>query len=180
MGYVSRVPWVGGCAADRRPRAIAPPATTGRRGTTRWRPSATRRARSPSSSRASSCSPPTPVFGPSQREGADRQATLRRLDAAIKTYTELLKKSPGDADAAYNYEYVVRLRDTMSKAKPLPPGKREDPAKLVQKLTGVVMAGDLPDGRTVHGDPGRAAAEHRHDAVQDAHPGQARRAAGRL
>jgi len=93
-------------------------------------------------------------FRTSQREGADRQAMLSRLDAAIKTYTELLKKDPGDADAAYNYEYVVRLRDTLSKAKPQPPGKREDPAKLVQKLTGVVMAGDLPEGRTVHGDPG--------------------------
>jgi hypothetical protein len=93
-------------------------------------------------------------FRTSQRESADRQAMLARLDAAIKTYTELLKKNPGDADAAYNYEYVVRLRDTVSKAKPQPPGKREDPAKLVQKLTGVVMAGDLPEGRTVHGDPG--------------------------
>ena len=90
----------------------------------------------------------------SQRDGADRPAMLGRLDAAIKTYTELLKKSPGDVDAAYNYEYVVRLRDTLSKAKPQPPGKREDPAKAIQKLTGVVMAGDLPEGRTIHGDPG--------------------------
>jgi hypothetical protein len=95
-------------------------------------------------------------FRASQRESADRQATLSRLDAAIKTYTELLKKDPNDADAAYNYEYVIRLRDTVSKAKPQPPpaGKREDPAKLIQKLTGVTMAGDLPDGHTVHGDPG--------------------------
>jgi len=93
-------------------------------------------------------------FRASQRDGADRQAMLGRLDTAIKTYTELLKKNPGDADAAYNYEYVVRLRDTLSKAKPQAPGKREDPAKVIQKLTGVVMAGDLPEGRTVHGDPG--------------------------
>jgi tetratricopeptide (TPR) repeat protein len=93
-------------------------------------------------------------FRTSQRQGADRQATLTRLDAAIKTYTELLKKSPGDADAAYNFEYIVRLRDTISKSKPAPPGKREDPAKAIAKITGVVMAGDLPEGRTVHGDPG--------------------------
>jgi hypothetical protein len=78
---------------------------------------------------------------------------LSRLDAAIKSYTELLKKSPGDADAAYNYEYVVRLRDTLSKAKPQP-GKREEPVKVAQKPAGVVMAGDLPEGRTIHGDPG--------------------------
>jgi hypothetical protein len=93
-------------------------------------------------------------FRASQHDNADRQAMLSKLDAAIKTYTALLKKDPGDADAAYNYEYVVRLRDTVSKAKPQAPGKREDPAKVIQKLTGVVMAGDLPEGRTVHGDPG--------------------------
>jgi len=94
-----------------------------------------------------------------QREAGDRQAMLRRLDGAIKTYTELLKRDPNDVDAAYNYEYVVRLRDTASKAKPVAPSKRddskrEDPARALQKLTGVVMAGDLPEGRTVHGDPG--------------------------
>jgi hypothetical protein len=94
------------------------------------------------------------TFRAGQRDAGDRQATLRRLDAAIKTYAELLKKRPADADAAYNFEYVVRLRDTISKSKPTPAGRREDPAKAVQKLTGVVMAGDLPEGRTVHGDPG--------------------------
>ena len=89
-----------------------------------------------------------------QRETGDRQAVLRRLDAAVKSYAELLKKDPNNADAAYNYEYLVRLRETTSKAKPVPPGKREDPAHALQKLTGLVMAGDLPDGKTVHGDPG--------------------------
>ena len=93
-------------------------------------------------------------FRTSQRETADRQAMLRRLDAAIKTYTEVLKRNPGNADAAYNFEYVVRLRDTMSKSKPPPAGKREDPSKTLKQPTEVVMAGDLPEGRTVHGDPG--------------------------
>jgi tetratricopeptide (TPR) repeat protein len=89
-----------------------------------------------------------------QREAADRQAMLRRLDGAVKTYTELLKRDPNNLDAAYNYEYMVRLRDAASKAKPANPSKRDDPARAVQKPTGVVMAGDLPEGRTVHGDPG--------------------------
>jgi hypothetical protein len=90
-----------------------------------------------------------------QREGGDRQAMLRRLDAALKSYADLLKKSAGNADAAYNYEYIIRLRDTISKSRPVPPGKREDPARAPQKpAPGVVMAGDLPDGRTLHGDPG--------------------------
>jgi tetratricopeptide (TPR) repeat protein len=89
-----------------------------------------------------------------QREGNDRQAVLRRLDTAVKSYAELLKKAPNNVDAAYNYEYLVRLREATSKTKPVPPGKREDPAKLLKQLTGLVMAGDLPDGKTVHGDPG--------------------------
>ena len=93
-------------------------------------------------------------FRTSQREAADRQAMLRRLDATLKTYAELLKKNPGDADAAYNFEYIVRLRDMMSKSKPPAPGKKEDPARAVQKSAGVQMAGDLPEGRTIHGDPG--------------------------
>ena len=95
-------------------------------------------------------------FRSGQREGTNnRPEMLKRLDTALKTYTEVLKKNPGSVDAAYNYEFIVRLRETVSKSKPAPAGqKREDPAKVVQKLTGIVMAGDLPEGRTVHGDPG--------------------------
>src|SRR5438132_1797616 len=33
-------------------------------------------------------------FRSGQRESADRQATLRRLDASLKNYTEVLKKNP--------------------------------------------------------------------------------------
>ena len=79
---------------------------------------------------------------------------LRRLDGAMKTYTELLKRDPDNVDAAYNFELMVRLRDAASKAKPAAPSKREDPARALQKPTGVAMAGDLPEGRTVHGEPG--------------------------
>lgn len=93
-------------------------------------------------------------FRASQHDAGDRSATLRRLDAAIKAYAESLKKNPTDVDAAYNYEYIVRLRDTLSKSKPAPAAKREDPARAIRKPTGVTMAGDLPEGRTVHGDPG--------------------------
>jgi hypothetical protein len=94
------------------------------------------------------------AYRTAQREGSgDRQELLRRLDAALKSYTELLKKQ-GDADAAYNYEYIVRLRDTISKSRPASATRRPDPAATVPKSPGFVMAGDLPDGRTVHGDPG--------------------------
>jgi hypothetical protein len=153
MGYVSRVPWV----ADTLLTDVRGDRAIGDYWLARYDSLTSKRdaAGAIVEQRPSELVPAANAgFRASQRESADRQAMLARLDAAIKSYTELLKKAPGDADAAYNYEYVVRLRDTISKAKPPAPGKREDPAKVVQKATGVEMAGDLPDGRTVHGDPG--------------------------
>jgi len=153
MGAVSRVPWV----ADALLSDVRGDRATGEYWLARYDALGPRRD---STGAAAELQPAELTlaanagFRTSQREAGDRVAMLGRLDATIKSYTELLKKNPGDADAAYNFEYAVRLRDTMSKAKPQPPGKREDPAKLLQKLTGVVMAGDLPDGHTIHGDPG--------------------------
>jgi hypothetical protein len=88
------------------------------------------------------------------QQDRDRQATLRQLDTALKRYSDLLKKSGGDADAAYNYEFVVRLRDTISRSRPALPSKRDDPARAGSGLSRMVMAGDLPEGRTLHGEPG--------------------------
>jgi tetratricopeptide (TPR) repeat protein len=153
MGYVSRVPWVGDALLS----DVRGDRATGDYWQARYDALAPKR----DATGAAVEQPPNELalaanagFRTTQRDGGDRQATLKRLDAAIKAYTEVLKKSPGDADAAYNFEYIVRLRDTLSKAKPAPAGKREDPAKVIQRLTGVQMAGDLPEGRTVHGDPG--------------------------
>ena len=153
MGYVGRVPWVG----DALLTDVRGDRATGDYWQARYDALAAKRDAAGTAIEQ----PPNEMalaanagFRTSQREGADRPAMMRRLDAAIKAYTELLKKHPGDLDAAYNYEYIVRLRDMVSKSKPAPPGKRDDPDKLAQKHTGVTMAGDLPEGRTVHGDPG--------------------------
>ena len=90
-----------------------------------------------------------------QGKTKDKTATMKALEEAASGYLTVLKNNTWHTDAAYNYEYIVRLRDMVSKSKPAPPGKREDPDKLAaQKHTGVTMAGDLPEGRTVHGDPG--------------------------
>ena len=153
VGYARRIPWVGDAlvsdvqehraAADywqARYDAFGPQQTAA--GTTVEQPPAVLAVAANASYRSG------------QRESADRPAMLRRLDTSLKSYTDVLKKNPGSADAAYNYEFIIRLRDTVSKTKPAPAGKREDPAKAAQKITGVVMAGDLPEGRTVHGDPG--------------------------
>lgn len=46
------------------------------------------------------------------------QQGAQDLDPVLRIYTTLLKKSPGHIDAAYNYEYVVRLRNVLSRMKP--------------------------------------------------------------
>jgi hypothetical protein len=76
---------------------------------------------------------------------------LRVLDTAVKGYADLLKQSAGNRDAAYNYEYFIRLRDSMSTT---PAGRPPQQAPGSQARTGLVMSGDLPEGRTVHGRPG--------------------------
>jgi len=46
----------------------------------------------------------------------DRSAVLRKLDAAVKSYAEVLKANGNLPDAAYNYEYVVRVRDGLQRS----------------------------------------------------------------
>jgi hypothetical protein len=46
----------------------------------------------------------------------ERRAKIARLDDVIKEYAEVLKSSPRDFDAAYDYEYVTRLRDLLAKS----------------------------------------------------------------
>jgi len=83
---------------------------------------------------------------------ADRNTTLRRLDAVVKSYADVLKGNPGQADAAYNYEYTIRARDTLSKAKPTPPSRSEKALKMAENTP--EPQGDLPAGPTLHGRPG--------------------------
>jgi hypothetical protein len=90
-------------------------------------------------------------FRGSQAE-ADRNSTLRRLDAVVKSYAEVLKSNPGQPDAAYNYEYAIRVRDTLSKARPAPPAKAAPALKTAQNAS--EPPDDLPSGPTLHGRPG--------------------------
>lgn len=92
------------------------------------------------------------AYRTSETSQGNREALLRRLDAGVKAYGELLTKVPGDADVAYNYEFLVRTRDTLSKARAS--DRRGAAVLLARTPGGRVMAGDLPDGRTLHGVPG--------------------------
>ena len=53
-------------------------------------------------------------------EAEDREATLRALDGAIDVYLGVLQRSPDYRDAAYNYEYLLRLRADLASGAEMP------------------------------------------------------------
>jgi hypothetical protein len=88
-------------------------------------------------------------FRASQHAG-DRAETLRLLDRVVKTYGDVLR-SDASPDVSYNYEYVVRLRENLARAKNAP--LRKDDMRAAAK-TSAEAASDLPTGPTLHGKPG--------------------------
>jgi hypothetical protein len=74
----------------------------------------------------------------------------RQLDGVLQAYASVLKAAPRHADAAFNFEYVSRLRDRLALMKP-PPASRE---RESPRGAGPVRTADLPLGPTVHGLPG--------------------------
>jgi hypothetical protein len=85
----------------------------------------------------------------------DRKVTLDRLDGVIQAYADVLRRDGGLTDAAYNYEFVTRVRDTLAKL----PARRtsargEKPAESLAPKRTDDMSGDLPAGVTIHGRPG--------------------------
>jgi hypothetical protein len=99
------------------------------------------------------------AFRASQAAG-DRVATVRRLDDVVRGYGEVLKAQSkacdADArtcearanDAAFNYEYAIRARETLARNRP--PAAAKNAPKTVAKAA----EDDLPAGPTLHGHPG--------------------------
>jgi len=57
-----------------------------------------------------------------RQQGGSWQAVVGRMDSLVKQYAEILRDNPANAEAAYNYEYVVRLRAAVAQRKlPVPP-----------------------------------------------------------
>jgi len=95
------------------------------------------------------------AFRGSQME-ADRATALRRVDAVVKNYADVLRSNPGSQDAAYNFEYAIRVRETLAKAKPGPAAKpaTQGAAARAASAAAPTAPGDLPSGPTLHGRPG--------------------------
>ncbi len=49
----------------------------------------------------------------------DRDLMLGQLDRAISVYLQVLQNTRGNRDAAYNYEYLIRLRDEIAAGAPI-------------------------------------------------------------
>lgn len=59
-----------------------------------------------------------------RKAGGSWQAVVGRMDTIVKQYAEILREDPSNAEAAFNYEYVVRLRQVIAARKqPLPPAE---------------------------------------------------------
>jgi hypothetical protein len=105
------------------------------------------------------------TFRQMQRDAIGRTLTADELDRALQAYAGVLKNGGFDRDAAWNYEYIARLRDQAAKDKPagrLPGGKPAitlpSSADRARSTTGPQVDADrrggLPTGPTVHGRPG--------------------------
>ena len=67
------------------------------------------------------------VFRIGQAVSKNKQSTLDALDTSINAYLTVLKNTPRHEIAAYNYEYLVRLRQEVEKGRRKPgEGEGED------------------------------------------------------
>lgn len=101
------------------------------------------------------------TFRQMQRTAAGRALTADELDRALQAYAGVLKNAGFDRDAAWNFEYVARLRDAAAKEKPAnrlavarPPTAAQDDAGRSPATVTPDVRGGLPAGLTVHGRPG--------------------------
>jgi hypothetical protein len=76
-------------------------------------------------------------------EPGNTRGSVERLDSVIQAYGDVLRADPTSVDAAYNYEYVSRVRDAFAKGRLLARPQRK-----------IALSDDLPVGPTVHGRPG--------------------------
>ena len=68
------------------------------------------------------------VYRVAQSRMKDKESTLAALDQGILSYVTVLKNSPRNEDAAFNFELLVRLRDELDKGK-----RKPGPADMVLK-----------------------------------------------
>jgi hypothetical protein len=81
-------------------------------------------------------------------QGAALPQAVGELERVLEAYAATLRNDGFNPDAAFNYEYVARLRDLAAQAK----SPKPRPAAPAPAVKG---GDDLPAGPTIHGRPGR-------------------------
>jgi len=89
------------------------------------------------------------AFRESQRDPGTGPAAVQTLDGVLQAYVSALKAAPNNQEAAYNYEFVSRIRDQVARS---PQGKAAKIGPLTPAMP--IAGGDLPAGATIHGKPG--------------------------
>ncbi|MGE0863121.1 MAG: hypothetical protein AB7P34_04395 [Vicinamibacterales bacterium] len=52
-----------------------------------------------------------------RREGGSWQSVVGKIDSVVKSYAEIIREQPDNAEAVFNYEYMVRLRAVLAARK---------------------------------------------------------------
>jgi hypothetical protein len=102
-----------------------------------------------------------------QVHATNRAATLEALEDAVASYATVLRNAPWHPDAAFNYEYAVRLRDEVTKGRrpPAPRPASEDtelgfqghPAATDRGKFEIYIPLDSGESTPAGGDAGKAA-----------------------
>jgi hypothetical protein len=72
-----------------------------------------------------------------RRTGGSWQAVVGRMDSLVKQYAEILRDDPSNTDAAFNYEYIVRLRQVIAARKqPVAPVDSTDSGLTIHGFAG--------------------------------------------
>jgi hypothetical protein len=70
------------------------------------------------------------AFRSSPARAKDRESLVQALDEAASGYLTVLKNDQGNEDAAYNYEYAIRLRDEAAKGRRQPPEPQDQDGEM--------------------------------------------------
>jgi hypothetical protein len=101
------------------------------------------------------------AFRTARRDPAVGPEAARQLDPVMRAYANVLRAAPSHSDAAYNLEYVSRLRNRLAGLKPQPARDRDTP-----RASRPIETTDLPRGPTVHGLPGGPPPEQKMEEIE--------------
>jgi hypothetical protein len=72
-----------------------------------------------------------------RKAGGSWQAVVGRMDTLVKQYAEILRDDPSNTEAAFNYEYIVRLRQVIAARKqPVAPFDATDSGLSIHGFAG--------------------------------------------